>query len=171
MRLEAGARIGPYEVVSLIGTGGMGEVYKARDTRLGRTVAIKVLHTPSADLRQRFEREARVVAALQHPHICTLIDIGDHAGVDYIVMEFLDGQPLTCPQRLGKLVEYGVQISDAVDAVHRRGVIHRDLKPDNILITSHGVKILDFGIAKAISQETATVTQSGMCALGKHSGE
>jgi len=162
MRLEAGARIGPYEVVSLIGTGGMGEVYKARDTRLGRTVAIKVLHTPSADLRQRFEREARVVAALQHPHICTLIDIGDHAGVDYIVMEFLDGQPLTCPQPLGKLVEYGVQISDAVDAVHRRGVIHRDLKPDNILITSHGVKILDFGIAKAISQETATVTQSGL---------
>jgi eukaryotic-like serine/threonine-protein kinase len=162
MRLESGARIGHYEVVSLIGTGGMGEVYKARDTRLGRTVAIKVLHTPSADLRQRFEREARVVAALQHPHICTLIDIGDHGGVDYIVMEFLDGLPLACPQPLDRLVQYGVQIADAVDAVHRRGVIHRDLKPDNILITNHGVKILDFGIAKAVSQETATVTQTGM---------
>jgi Tol biopolymer transport system component/predicted Ser/Thr protein kinase len=157
MRLEPGVRIGPYEVLSLIGSGGMGEVYKARDTRLGRTVAIKVLHTPSPDLRQRFEREARVVAALQHPHICTLIDIGQHAGADYIVMEFLDGEPLSRPQPLGKVVEYGVQIAEAVDAVHRRGVTHRDLKPDNILVTSHGIKILDFGIAKTSNlQETAT---------------
>jgi dipeptidyl aminopeptidase/acylaminoacyl peptidase/predicted Ser/Thr protein kinase len=157
MRLEPGVRIGPYEVLSLIGSGGMGKVYKARDTRLGRTVAIKVLHTPSIDLRQRFDREARVVAALQHPHICTLIDVGNHAGADYIVMEFLDGKPLSRPQPLAKVVEYGVQIADAVDAVHRRGVIHRDLKPDNILVTSHGIKILDFGIAKTSNpQETAT---------------
>src|SRR5512145_1140061 len=138
----------------------MGEVYKARDTRLGRTVAIKVLRSPSADLRERFEREARVVAALQHPHICTLIDIGDHAGVEYIVMELLDGKPLTCPQPLDKLIEYGVQIADAVDTVHRHGVIHRDLKPDNIVVTRHGVKILDFGIAKPVNQDA--VTQTGM---------
>ena len=160
MRLDAGARIGHYEVLSLIGAGGMGEVYKARDTRLGRMVAIKILHTPSADLRQRFEREARVVATLQHPHICTLIDIGNHAGADYIVMEFLDGKPLTCPQPLARLLEYGGQIADAVDAVHRHGVTHRDLKPDNILVTGHGVKILDFGIAKTVSQDS--VTQTGL---------
>ena len=145
-------------MLSLIGAGGMGEVYKARDTRLGRTVAIKVLRAPSADLRERFEREARVVAALQHPHICTLIDVGDHDGVEYIVMELLDGKPLTCPQPLSKLIEYGVQMADAVDTVHRRGLIHRDLKPDNIVITRHGVKILDFGIAKPVDQDAMTQT-------------
>lgn len=136
----------------------MGEVYRARDLRLGRTVAIKVLHTSDAGLRHRFEREARVVAALQHPHICTLIDIGDHDGVDYIVMEYLDGKPLRGPFPLDKVIEYGVQIANAVEAVHRQGVIHRDLKPDNIIVTSHGVKILDFGIAKTISQDTVTLT-------------
>ncbi len=138
----------------------MGEVYRARDVRLGRTVAIKVLHTPDADLVQRFEREARAVAALQHPNICTLIDVGDHDGVGYIVMEYLDGGPLMCPQPLAKVVEYGSQIANAVDAVHKRGFIHRDLKPENIIVTDHGVKILDFGIAKAVSQHD-TITQPG----------
>jgi Tol biopolymer transport system component/predicted Ser/Thr protein kinase len=151
--------VGPYEVLSLIGSGGMGEVYKARDTRLGRTVAIKILHTPDADLRQRFDREARLVASLQHPHICSLIDVGEHAGADYIVMEYLDGRTLTCPQPPAKVIEYGMQIADAVDAVHRKGQIHRDLKPANIIVTAHGVKVLDFGIAKATGQqETVTLT-------------
>ena len=139
----------------------MGEVYKARDTRLGRTVAIKILHTPDADLRERFDREARVVASLQHPHICSLIDVGEHAGIDYIVMEYLDGRPLGCPQPPAKVIEYGIQIADAIDAVHRQGKIHRDLKPGNIIVTAHGVKVLDFGIAKATGQQE-TVTLAGV---------
>ena len=153
--------MGPYEVLSLIGSGGMGEVYKARDTRLGRTVAIKILHTPDADLRERFDREARVVASLQHPHICSLIDVGEHAGIDYIVMEYLDGRPLGCPQPPAKVIEYGIQIANAIDAVHRQGKIHRDLKPGNIIVTAHGVKVLDFGIAKATGQQE-TVTLAGV---------
>ena len=131
----------------------MGEVYKARDIRLGRTVAIKILHTPDAGLRQRFDQEARVVASLQHPHICSLIDVGEHAGVDYIVMEYLDGRTLGCPQPLAKVIEYGIQIANAIDAVHRQGMIHRDLKPGNIIVTAHGVKVLDFGIAKVTGQQ------------------
>jgi Tol biopolymer transport system component len=160
LRLDSGARIGPYEVLSLIGSGGMGDVYKARDIRLGRTVAIKVLHSPDAGLRRRFEREARAVAALQHPHICALIDVGEHDGADYIVMEYLDGRTLACPQPPAKVIEYGRQIADAIDAVHRRGMVHRDLKPANIIVTAHGVKILDFGIAKSTAQKE-TVTLAG----------
>jgi eukaryotic-like serine/threonine-protein kinase len=159
LRLDSGARVGPYEVLSLIGSGGMGDVYKARDTRLGRTVAIKVLHSPDAGLRQRFDREARAVAALQHPHICALIDVGQHDGADYIVMEYLDGRTLACPQPPAKVIEYGRQIADAIDAVHRQGMVHRDLKPANIIVTAHGVKILDFGIARSTTQkETVTLT-------------
>jgi serine/threonine protein kinase len=127
--LPPGAKLGPYEILSRIGAGGMGEVYKARDTRIDRTVAIKVLHTLSPELRERFEREARAIAALQHPYICTLYDVGTHEGTDYLVMEFLEGETLRCPQPLHKALDYGVQIADALGAAHGKGIIHRDLKP------------------------------------------
>src|SRR4051812_4644073 len=143
MPLVAGGRMGPYEIVSLLGKGGMGEVYKARDTRLQRTVAVKVLHTASAELRERFEREARVVAALQHPHICTLHDVGTHNGAAFLVMEHLEGETLKCPQPLDKALGYAIQIADALDAAHRKGVAHRDLKPANVMITRAGAKVLD----------------------------
>jgi len=148
MPLGTGTRLGPYEIQSALGAGGMGEVYKALDTRLDRTVAIKVLHDTQPGLRERFDREARVVAALQHPHICTLLDIGSQDGVEFLVMEYLEGETLPCPQPLAKVFEYGIQIADALEAAHRKGVTHRDLKPANIMITKSGVKLLDFGIAK-----------------------
>jgi eukaryotic-like serine/threonine-protein kinase len=141
MPLTAGERLGPYEVLALIGAGGMGEVYKARDTRLDRTVAIKVSQERFSD---RFEREARAVAALNHPHICTLYDVGP----DYLVMEYVEGTPLKGPLPLEKAVECAGQILDALDAAHQKGIIHRDLKPSNILVTKQGIKLLDFGLAK-----------------------
>src|SRR5271169_1411438 len=141
MPLTAGERLGPYEVLALIGAGGMGEVYKARDTRLDRIVAIKVSQERFSD---RFEREARAVAALNHPHICTLYDVGP----DYLVMEYVEGAPLKGPLPLEKAVECAVQILDALDAAHQKGIIHRDLKPSNMLVTKQGIKLLDFGLAK-----------------------
>ncbi len=141
MPLTAGERLGPYEVLALIGAGGMGEVYKARDTRLDRIVAIKVSQERFSD---RFEREARAVAALNHPHICTLYDVGP----DYLVMEYVEGAPLKGPLPLEKAVEWAGQILDALDAAHQKGIIHRDLKPSNILVTKQGIKLLDFGLAK-----------------------
>jgi eukaryotic-like serine/threonine-protein kinase len=141
MPLTAGERLGPYEVLALIGAGGMGEVYKARDTRLDRIVAIKVSQERFSD---RFEHEARAVAALNHPHICTLHDVGPN----YLVMEYVEGAPLKGPLPLEKAVEYAGQILDALDAAHQKGIIHRDLKPSNILITKQGIKLLDFGLAK-----------------------
>jgi serine/threonine protein kinase len=139
---SAGTHLGPYEILSSIGAGGMGEVWKARDTRLGRTVAIKI---SAAQFSQRFEREARAIAALNHPHICTLHDVGP----DYLVMEYIEGRPLRGPLPLDKTIEYAKQILDALDAAHRRGIVHRDLKPENILVSKSGVKLLDFGLAKA----------------------
>ena len=132
MSLSAGTRLGPHEILSLIGAGGMGEVYKARDTRLDRIVAIKVSREPFSE---RFEREARAVAALNHPHICQLYDVGPN----YLVMEFVEGPPLKGPLPIEKAVEYAGQILDALDAAHRKGITHRDLKPANILITRQGV--------------------------------
>ena len=135
----------------------MGEVYKARDTRLDRTVAIKVLPdhlSQSAELRHRFEQEARAVSSLNHPHICTLHDVGQEGGIDFLVMEYLDGESLLDRLRKGPLplseaLAYGVQIADALDKTHRQGVVHRDVKPGNIIITSSGgAKLLDFGLAK-----------------------
>jgi Tol biopolymer transport system component/predicted Ser/Thr protein kinase len=156
MAILPGRRLGPYEILSGIGAGGMGEVYKARDTRLDRIVAIKVLPTHLADkpdLRERFEREARTVASLNHPHICTLHDIGQQDGVDYLVMEYLEGETLA--QRLLKgslpleqVLQYAIEIADALDKAHRKGVTHRDLKPGNIMLTKTGTKLLDFGLAK-----------------------
>src|SRR5262249_8090310 len=139
MPLAAGTNLGPYEIVAPIGAGGMGEVYKARDTRLDRVVAVKVSHK---QFSERFEREARGVAALNHPHICHLYDVGP----DYLVMEFVEGAPLAGPLPLEKAVEYAGQILDALDAAHAKGITHRDLKPANVLVTKQGIKLLDFGL-------------------------
>lgn len=143
MELKPGDKLGPYEILSPLGAGGMGEVWKARDTRLDRIVAIKTSH---AKFSERFEREARAVAALNHPNICQLYDVGP----DYLVMEYVDGSPVTPPDSPRKLLDIAVQMSDGLAAAHAAGVVHRDLKPDNILIAREGkIKILDFGLAKA----------------------
>ena len=158
MALAAGDKLGPYEILSAIGAGGMGEVYKAHDTRLNRTVAIKVLPEHIAqrfDLRTRFEREARTVASLNHPHICVLYDIGTMDGVGgYMVMEYLEGETLAARIARGALpldqaLTVGIQITDALDRAHQSGVTHRDVKPQNIMLTRDGVKVLDFGLAKS----------------------
>ncbi len=156
MPLSPGITLGPYEIQSPLGAGGQGEVYKARDTRLDRTVAIKVLPEHVAadpDLKQRFEREARTVAALNHPHICTLFDIGREGETDFLVMEYLEGETLA--QRLDKgalpldqALQIAIQIADALDKAHRQGIVHRDLKPGNIMLTKAGPKLLDFGLAR-----------------------
>ena len=157
MALTAGTRLGPYEVTALIGTGGMGEVYRATDTRLDRTVAIKVLPEHLAadpQRRERFEREAKAVSSLNHSHICTLHDVGEQDGIHYLVMEYVEGDTLQQRLEKGRLsldqaLEYAIQIADALDKAHRQGVVHRDLKPGNIMITKSGTKLLDFGIGEA----------------------
>ena len=155
--LAPGTRLGPYEIVSSLGAGGMGQVYKARDTRLDRTVALK---TSQERFSERFEREARAIAALNHPHICTLFDVGP----DYLVMEYLEGHALKGPLPLKTALQYAVQAADALHAAHVKGVIHRDFKPSNILVTKSGVKLLDFGLAKipvqsAVGDATATIAE------------
>src|SRR5215471_13861643 len=141
MPLTVGERLGPYELLAPAGAGGMGEVWKARDTRLNRTVAIKVLKDKFSE---HFEREAHAVAALNHPHICQLYDVGP----DYLVMELVEGDRLKGPLPVKAAVEYAGQMLDALDAAHRKGIMHRDLKPANILVTKQGIKLLDFGLAK-----------------------
>src|SRR5207302_10153513 len=153
----AGTRLGPYEITAALGAGGMGEVYKARDTRLERTVAIKVLPerlSSSPEVRQRFEREAKTISALSHPHICALYDVGNQDGVEYLVMEYLEGETLSDrlakgPLPLEQLLRYGIEIAEALDKAHRQGIVHRDLKPGNIMLTKSGAKLLDFGLAKS----------------------
>src|SRR5882672_7715851 len=165
MAILPGRRLGPYEILSSVGAGGMGEVYRARDTRLDRIVAIKVLPTHLADrseLRDRFEREARTIASLNHPHICTLHDIGQQDGIDYLVMEYLEGETLAQrlqkgPLPLEQVLQYAIEIADALDKAHRKGVTHRDLKPGNIMVTKTGAKLLDFGLAK-LRQDVAPAT-------------
>src|ERR1700681_4492520 len=160
MSLAPGTRLGAYEILSALGAGGMGEVYKARDTRLDRMVAIKVLPTHLADraeLRERFEREARTIASLNHPHICVLHDIGQQDGINYLVMEYLEGETLAHrllkgPLPLEQVLQFAIEISDALDKAHRKGVTHRDLKPGNIMLTKTGTKLLDFGLAKLKQQ-------------------
>jgi Tol biopolymer transport system component/tRNA A-37 threonylcarbamoyl transferase component Bud32 len=146
MPLSAGAKLGPYEIVAAIGAGGMGEVWKARDTRLGRFVAIK---TAKNEFSERFEREARAVAALNHPRICQLYDVASAPeGFGYLVMEYVEGTPLKGPLPLDQALDYAAQMCDALDAAHKKGITHRDLKPSNILVTKSGIKLLDFGLAK-----------------------
>jgi serine/threonine protein kinase len=181
MALAAATRLGPYEILAPLGAGGMGEVYRARDTRLERTVAIKILPAQlSSDpiRKQRFEREAKTISSLNHPHICVLYDIGHQDGIDYLVMECVEGETLAKrlekgPLPVDQVLKYGSQIADALDKAHRGGVVHRDLKPGNIMLTSGGAKLLDFGLAKpsappvsvltltAVATQPATVTQEG----------
>jgi len=168
--IDAGTRLGPYEILSPIGAGGMGEVYKARDTRLERTVAVKVLPrhlSENSDVRLRFEREAKTISSLSHPHICALYDVGNQDGVEYLVMEYLEGETLA--DRLGRgplpteqVLRYGIEMADALDKAHRQGIVHRDLKPGNVMLTKSGVKLLDFGLAKAVGPVSQ---QSGLTSL------
>jgi serine/threonine protein kinase len=181
MALQPGTTLGPYEIQSPLGAGGMREVYRARDTRLERTVAIKILPahlSVDAVRKQRFEREAKTISSLNHPHICTLHDIGSQDGMDYLVMECVEGETLAKrlekgPLPLEQVLKYGAQIADALDKAHRSGIVHRDLKPGNIMLTATGAKLLDFGLAKpaapVVSGATLTaavpttpVTQDGM---------
>ena len=173
MSLEPGTTLGPYAIVSLLGRGGMGEVYRARDTRLGREVAVKVLPEElSGDerFRRRFQREARTISQLQHPHVCTLHDIGLENGMDYLVLELLEGE--TLQERLGRgplpideVKRVGGAIAEALDAAHRRGIVHRDLKPGNVMLTEAGLKVVDFGLARSVSAEAThnaeTLTMTG----------
>jgi eukaryotic-like serine/threonine-protein kinase len=157
MALTSGARVGPYEIISAAGAGGMGEVYRGRDTRLDRTVAIKILPAHLSDnpeAKQRFDREARAISSLNHPNICTLYDVGHQDGMDYLVMEFLEGETLAARLAKGPLppeqvLKYGIEICEGLEKAHKTGVIHRDLKPGNIMLTKAGAKLMDFGLAKA----------------------
>jgi serine/threonine protein kinase len=166
--LAPGVRLGAYEIIALVGAGGMGEIYRARDTRLDRTVAVKVLvDSLAADpqLRDRFDREARAISSLNHPHICTLFDVGHHDGVDFLVLEYLEGQTLA--ERLAPggersaldqndALKIAIEICDALDKAHRTGIVHRDLKPANVMLTKAAAKLLDFGLAKSASPVVAT---------------
>ncbi len=179
MTLAAGARLGPYEIASMLGAGGRGEVYRARDTRLERTVAIKVLPSSvadSPDRRARFEREARAISTLNHPHICTLHDIGQHDGVDFLVMEYLEGETLAerlqgGPLPLEQVLRYGSEMAGALDRAHRAGIVHRDLKPGNVMLTKSGVKLLDFGLAKLRADGGAGTVSAMMTAEKPLTGE
>src|SRR5687767_14202835 len=156
MALAAGTRLGPYEILSHLGAGGMGEVWKARDTRLNRLVAIKA---SLGSFSERFEREARAIAAVNHPHVCSLYDVGP----DYLVMEYVEGECLRGPVPLARALELAEQILDALDAAHEKGIVHRDLKPGNILLTKSGVKVLDFGLAKiehAPAPDSSSINQT-----------
>jgi Tol biopolymer transport system component len=175
MALTAGSRLGPYEIQSLRGAGGMGEVYRARDTRLERTVAIKILRGSRPDQQARFAREAKAIAALAHPHICTLFDIGQENGASYLVMEYLEGETLAARLERGALpldqaLQTAVEIGEALDRAHRSGIVHRDLKPSNVMLTKAGAKLLDFGLAKLHTPPslglTATLTQPPLSVEG-----
>ena len=154
--LTPGARLGPFEILEPLGAGGMGEVYKALDTRLERVVAVKLLirhWAHDTGMRQRFEREAKAIAAINHPNICVLHDIGRHDGADFLIMEHLEGETLAArldrgPMELEEALLTAVRMADALDKAHRRGVVHRDLKPSNVMLTASGPKLLDFGLAK-----------------------
>ena len=177
MPLQSGCKLGPYEIAEPLGAGGMGEVYRAHDTRLDRSVAIKVLpaHLSSnTELRSRFEREARTISSLNHPHVCSLYDIGNESDVDFLVMEYIEGETLADRLESGKdrtesgglqtqeALRIGAEIAEALDAAHRKGIVHRDLKPGNVMLTRTGVKLLDFGLARIMELPegpTSSLTQ------------
>src|SRR5215469_9540272 len=163
MPLTSGAKLGPYQIQSLLGSGGMGEVYRATDSRLDRVVAIKVLAShlhSSPELKQRMEREARAISALNHSNICHLYDVGSQNGTDYLVMEFLEGETLATrlvrgPLPLNEVLRVGISIAEALAVAHRHGMVHRDLKPGNIMLTKSGAKLMDFGLAKSVGMATS----------------
>jgi serine/threonine protein kinase len=170
--LNAGTRLGPYEILSPIGSGGMGDVYRARDNRLDRSVAIKIVR---GEFSERFEREAKAISALNHPHICTLYDVGSEEGVLYLVMELVEGETLSDRLRKGPLpgeqaVRIAAEIAAALDAAHRKGIAHRDLKPGNVMLTKAGVKLLDFGWAKIAAPPAAVGATMSMASplTGRH---
>src|ERR1700736_760217 len=169
MPLSPGTHLGPYEITAPLGAGGMGEVYRARDTRLDRTVAIKILPVQlSSDpvRKQRFDREAKTISSLNHPHICVLYDVGHQDGIVYLVMECIEGETLAKrlekgPLPLEQILKYGMQLADALDKAHRSGVVHRDPKPGNIMLTPSGAKLLDFGLAKQATPVAMLATLTG----------
>lgn len=179
MALTSGTKLGPYEIQSPLGAGGMGEVYRARDTRLDRTVAVKILSahlSSNADAKQRFEREARAISSLNHPNICTLHDVGHQDGADFLVMEYLEGETLA--DRLSKgplppeqVLRYGIEICDGLEKAHKHGVIHRDLKPGNVMLTKSGAKLMDFGLAKATADEPPPSSSLTMNLSGPSAGQ
>src|SRR5450755_4634826 len=163
MGLISGTKLGPYEIISPLGAGGMGEVYRARDTRLDRTVAVKILpsHLSSnPEAKQRFDREARTISSLSHPNVCQLYDVGSQDGTSFLVMEYLEGETLADRLRKGPLpldqvLKCGIEICEGLEKAHKSGVIHRDLKPGNIMLTKGGAKLMDFGLAKTLSAPSA----------------
>src|SRR6202167_1317008 len=181
MSLVQGTKLGPYEIQSPLGVGGMGEVYRAKDTRLDRTVAVKILPSHLSDnpeAKQRFDREARAISSLNHPNICTLHDVGHQDGIDFLVMEFLEGETLADRLRKGPLpteqvLKYGIEICEGLERAHKSGVVHRDLKPGNVMLTRTGAKLMDFGLAKATpagaapaSSLTMTIADQPLTARG-----
>ncbi len=173
MTVNPGTKLGPYEILSPLGSGGMGEVYRARDTRLGRDVAIKVLPqhlSANAEVRTRFEREAKTVSGLNHPHICTLFDVGRQGETDYLVMEMIEGETLATrltkgPLPANEVLKLGVEIADALDRAHRAGIVHRDLKPGNVMLTRSGAKLMDFGLARATGLGSSSSSGASIEAL------
>src|SRR5215472_6082350 len=177
MSLASGSRLGPYEILAPLGAGGMGEVYRARDTRLERTVAIKVLaHNVEgrAELFQRFEREAQTISTLNHPNICTLHDVGTHEGLPYLVMEYIEGETLgkrlmRGPLPLDQMWSIAIQVGEALDQAHRHGIVHRDLKPGNVMLAgakgSTTVKLLDFGLAKISGAARSVAAPASLTSL------
>jgi serine/threonine protein kinase len=170
MTLSAGSQLGPYEILAPIGAGGMGEVYRAKDTRLDRSVAVKILPSHLSDnpeARQRFDREARAISSLNHPNICTLHDVGHQDGVDFLVMELLEGETLADRLSKGSLptelvLKYGIEICEGLERAHKSGVVHRDLKPGNVMLTKTGAKLMDFGLAKATPAAAAPASSLTM---------
>jgi serine/threonine protein kinase len=163
MSLRSGTRLGPYEIVEPAGSGGMGDVYRAHDVRLDRDVAVKTI---TGLYSERFAREARAISALNHPHICTLYDVGEHEGSGYLVMEYIEGTSISGPVAVDRALAYSIQICDALHAAHRKGIVHRDLKPANIMLTKTGVKLLDFGLAKLASSDSGALSPDAQRFIG-----
>ena len=164
MTLIAGTRLGPYEIIEPAGSGGMGDVYRAHDVRLDRDVAVKTVKGP---FTERFEREARAISSLNHPHICTLHDVGEHDGSGYLVMEYIEGKPVAGPLPVEQACAYGIQICEALHAAHKKGIVHRDLKPANVLLTKQGIKLLDFGLAKLTASGNSGVMSGPQTSMGE----